>query len=59
MLNFPRGMIKLGMQLSAEDVFDKEIYYATLEELHQQTKQHLTTKTLAKYVLNTTANSRN
>ena len=53
MTHLPKELILKGMALKDRDPFPQEEYFKILEELHLYTKNHLTTKAMAQYVLDT------
>lgn len=62
MFNFPTDIVLEGMNEvygnEFSETFNEEKYFSVLEKLHTFTKQHLTTKALARYVINTTTDSK-
>lgn len=49
---FPKNLIQEGMRLTSADKFDEVSYYNILDEMFDITKNKLTTKAVAKYILN-------
>ena len=47
--SFPKGLLLEAKELASN--FNQEKYYILLDEVFEHTKQHLTTKSLAKYIL--------
>ena len=54
LLLFPKELVKQGMLLTTIDKFDTVTYNSILDELFEYTKNHLSTKSMAKYILETT-----
>jgi len=48
--SFPKGLLLEAKELASN--FNQEKYYTLLDKVFEHTKQHLTTKSLAKYILN-------
>ena len=47
--SFPKGLLLEAKELANN--FDEQKYYVILDKAFEHTKQHLTTKSLAKYIL--------
>ena len=49
--NFPKSMIKIGMELTTSDKFDIVSYYSVMDEVFEYSTKHLSTKGVAKYIM--------